>query len=267
MKRILLTFSVLLPINSLLAMQSLPQVHEPSERTRNYVEKALKAFEIPLASIKIYGFEHAERSGWCKSDKKEIAMCEHMNDLFTEYISFHEAAHMKDDAARKIKNHSEFATGFLGGVWLGTYALLNKTALIKEYMNTHPLIGILAHAVYGGIGALSTCWFHFNIARPWATEQAEYRADKMAIEKLIDLNQLNPILMHLVSLKISEKKDGNKKINGHPASVKEYTANKKTLEKHGYQAKETKENNDLIISLTKNEHSAQAIVQNYYSKV
>lgn len=63
------------------------------------------------------------------------------------------------------------------------------------------LLGLIG-AGYGAIGIISTIWFHDNIANNWATEQAEYRADKMVIEKLIELNELDPIAYKLIWLRL-----------------------------------------------------------------
>lgn len=271
MKRIWLILLVLLPVNSLLAMVPRPQLHEPSERTCKYVEQALRAFEIPLNSIKIYGFKRTEDNtslwGIANSDEKFIALLEpSTSDYGITYNSFHEAAHIKDESSKKTRNQARVATGLVGSIWAGTYILLNKTKFVMDYINKHPL-GLLAHFFYGGISAISTGWFHKHIAEPWASEQAEYRADKMAIEKLIEQNLLGPICHALSMQKLLEKTNGAAKMLGHSAASEEYKRMKKVAQSNGCEVKESTSNDDLIISLAKNGLMSSATVKNFYSKV
>lgn len=79
MKRTLLSIGLLiLNISTAFGMQNREELHEPSDWTRTQVEHALNAFEIPLETIKIYGFKKENaRSGYCNSIEKFIAMNEH----------------------------------------------------------------------------------------------------------------------------------------------------------------------------------------------
>jgi hypothetical protein len=276
MKRILLTFSALLLANPLLAMQQPARImSEPSDRIRNYIHNALEAFEIPKESVKIYGFtysnvgsfEGALPAGITDSGTREIAMHENLSDSFTEYASFHEVAHMKDNASKKTRMHAALLTGAFGIPCLSLPFFLSKTETAKYAAYSFPIPFFLASLAYDCTITILLRQFYSNIAHPWAVEQCEYRADKMAIEKLIELSKNDPkklcIIMEFISCKKTDKYEHKKQL-GHPSSVKEYAAAKKVLEKNGFAVTETKEGLDLIVALDKDGLKTSLNLTNYF---
>lgn len=270
MKRILLS-AALLSITSLsFAMQM--QLHEPSERTRKYVEQALKAFEIPLASVTVYGFTPPGSEtllGIASSEEGYIALNENTkSELGVQYVSFHETAHIKDEIHKKIDSHAKYltATSVLGYFALSVKAFGNLQKTIQPRF-LKPL-SYVANGIFG-FYCLGN-WIHSNISVPWAHEQAEYRADKMAIEKLLSINEISPILMQLYSKKEAKKRLGNQRVYGHPPADLEYKAMKKTIQNHGYEVKKyrpTDAPNDLKIKISKNGKHASLKASNFYLKV
>lgn len=266
MKRIL-TISLLLALSTL-AMEE--KVHEPSKRTRTYVGQALRAFNIPLESVKIYGFTDPEGNcgGWANSDRNEIAINESLNDLSAKYNSFHEAAHIKDHVSQKIPLYAKYLTASVLGVYLSIAPKLSKAAekIAAQSKFRNPLLAFMGGS-YGITGILFGMWFHDNAAIQWAHEQGEYRADKMAIEKLLEQDALDPILKTLSSKKELELAFGSARIGGHRPARTEYKAMKKTIEKHGYKVSKYRLENDLRIDITKNGYGRGIQVENFYSKV
>lgn len=274
MKRILLALSLLLPVYSL-AMQPQFESYAPSDRIRNYISNALEAFEIPKESVKIYGFTYSNvenfegvlPAGITNSDTREIAMNENLSDNFTEYASFHEVAHMKDNAIKKSRIHAALLTGALGMPFLSLPFFLSKTETAKYAAHSFPIPFFLASLTYDCTVAILLRQFYSTIAHPWAVEQCEYRADKMAIEKLIELSKNDPkklcIIMEFISYKKTDKYEHKKQL-GHSASSKEYAAAKKVLEKNGFTVTENKEGLDLVIALDKDGLKTSLNLINYF---
>lgn len=258
------------------------QLHEPSKWTRSQVERALKAFEIPTESVQIYGFNSDGVSGFSNSDNKIIAINERSHNFVQIITSFHEAAHIKDNANAKKPLYATCLTaGFLGGYASMLYKVLSfaeKAVMAKPKLAIPSLAGVCSGLVLMiPLGKL----FHENIAFQWASEQAEYRANKMAVEKLITLNKSE--LEKLVKLskkglltyllwwqKSLEQKNGNQRIGGHPPARSEYKATKKILEKNGYEVRKFRPEDapdDLVIGVTKNGKGPFMRVEHFYSKV
>lgn len=273
MKRILLSLALLnLGGHISYGMHTQEQLHEPSQWTRSEVERALKAFEIPTESIKIYGFNKAgARTGFANSKDKTIAINEYGgNNLEQIMTSFHEAAHIKDNASAKIPLYAQCLTA----VFLGGYvSMLPKLISFAEKRVNPRFTNHISAAIGSGCGALGAILavlFYDNIALQWATEQAEYRADKMAVEKLIELNEIEPVVYNLMWKKLLEKEYGNQRIGGHPPARSEYKALKRILEKNRYEVRKYRPEdapNDLKIKISKNGEGPFAQCQNFYSKV
>jgi hypothetical protein len=247
-------------------------LHEPSFRTRTYVEEALKAFHIPSNSIQIYSFdEDGIIAGWADSEGKIIALQENLDDIDCEYTSYHEAAHIKDEATRKIQLHAKYLsttvlyTGLLA-LWYNLHATPKKL-LRSPFFN---LLAYLQTPLHVASYTIACDWFHHKYAIGWASEQAELRADKMAVEKLIEQEKLGPILVKLLDKKFGKYLYGNIKLKGHPRHDTEYKAIKKTIQSYGYNVKKYRpigNPNDLVIEISKNGYTASATSRNFYTKV
>ena len=228
---------------------------EPSARTKSHVERALEAFEIPLSSIRIYGFKqsgNAISTGLANSATKMIALNENISELDSVSTSFHEAAHIKDDISNKIKIYAKWLTG---AALIPYIALFPRSTQYIERMFISRLVQTIFCASYGIIGSSLGFWFYYNAAIPWAIEQGEYRADKMSIEKMLSLNELDPILTRLMNKQILKRNHRHKRIFGHPSAGAEYKAMKTTLQNNGYEVIKSHpggSTNILEISVTKN---------------
>lgn len=253
-----------------------PGLQEPSPKTRAAVEKALKAFEIPAESVKIFGFrDNSDTGGWANSDRKIIAMAEDIDcPHFLTYASFHEAAHIKDEATRKGPLYANY---FYQTAAL-TSALGISAPFLGKAIKAKTMSSFFYHAaIFSTLFQITnfSFWlsnFYSNVARPWSSEQAEYRADKMACEKLIALGAIAPIVSHLARLKLKEKYEGYARTNDHPPARLEFNNVKRTLKKHGYDVfvKDSKERSaELYIAVIKDDKAYRAHVEaeGYNSKV
>lgn len=279
MKRILMSIVLLNLCGHISYGMNNEQLHEPSKWTRSQVERALKAFEIPTESVQIYGFNRAGQLAGYSVNAQAIAINEYYGENAGQiYTSFHEAAHIKDFAGGPDKHAAWLTRGFLVGytsMYLSMFTKLvsfAKKAIITKPKFASPILTALFSGAAGAAayaGPLSDL-FYDNIALQWATEQSEYRADKMAVEKLIILNEIEPVVYKLMCKKIREEEYGNQRIYGHPPARSEYKAIKKTLEKNGYEVRKFRPEdapNDLVIEVTKNGEGALARIEHFYSKV
>ena len=250
------------------------ELKEPSTRTRNAVEKALKAFDIPVESVNIYEEVMPGPGAWANSDKRQICIDEFItDDDRLTYTSFHEVAHIKDSANSKIRSHKFWATA---SVALASYAITSSTAFgfkkIASFANRHPWRFM---GSFIGINTLGPLWFGILFDNPmhaWATEQAEHRADRMACEKLIELNEIKPIAEELASKKLLEKTFGNTKRHaGHAPAGNEFKRFEETLKNHGFTvttAKSEQNPADLLITISKdNIAKSSACLTDYNSKI
>lgn len=236
---------------------------EPSRRTRRHVEMALKAFEIPISSIKIYGLKNngiLTTSGESNSIKKTIAIDEDVSELQSISTSFHEAAHIKDDVNNKLALYAKCLTH---AVVIPYVFMFNGVVRQTERMFSSRFVQTMIFASYGMFGIPLFFWFHQNAAIPWAIEQAEYRANKLAIEKLLSMDKFDEILVTLVNKQILKREYGYARLGGHPPAGLEYKAMKKTLQEHGYDVIKTHPDdapNILEISIIKNGDVLQKVI-------
>lgn len=246
-------------------MDNQKKLIEPSIRTKAHVEEALKAFGIALSMIKVYGFRQNEdlaSSGFANSITQIIGINEEISDLDSIAVSFHEAAHIKDDTSNKIEIYAKYLTGITLIPYIG---LFPRTFLFLERIIISPLVLMMMSASYGALGTSLGFWFYQNAAIPWSIEQGEYRADKLAIEKMVSLNHLDPILLLLADKQILKETHGEQRFLGHPPAGAEYKAIKRNLENHGYVVTKFHSGDILEISLTQDGNGRS--IRKTYNKV
>jgi hypothetical protein len=266
MKQIFSLFTLFLIFSTSNSFAMQRELKEPSSRIRTAVERALKAFGVPVDSIKIYEEKNGQATGWANSDKKEIGIDSEIksNDLLN-YASFHEAAHIKDDASNKILSQArQFIAAITTGSFLFQSFLIpktfNKIAQFKKKTPWDFFGATIATSIAAG-------YFMQNAALQWAMEQAEYRADRMAFEKLIEHNDFEPICIALATKKAEQKVKGNTRSGGHGPASQEFNSMKNTLQNHGFTVQTSKNATNLEIAITKNENVyASGILKNYFSK-
>lgn len=236
---------------------------EPSVRTREHVEMALKAFDISISSVKIYGLKNSGdiiTIGESNSIKKTIAINEDVSELQSMSTSFHEAAHIKDDANNKIEKYAKCLTY---AIVIPYVSMFNGVVRQTERMFSSRFVQTMIFASYGIFGIPLIFWFHKKAAIPWAIEQAEYRANKLAIKKLLSLDKFDEILVTLLNKQILKREYGYARLGGHPPAGLEYKAMKKTLQEHGYDVIKTHTDdapNILEISIIKNGDILQKLI-------
>lgn len=250
--------------DKIVRMSDQNELTDPSPRTEAYVKRALEAFEIPLSSIKIYGFKKTGdvvSGGTANSISRIITMNETNSDLESLYTSFHEAAHIKDDINNKISMYAKWLTAAAATTYLPVLPALMSRLENRITSRLWIPISTAIGAAYGVSFVSLGIWFHDNVAAPWAREQSEYRADKMAVEKLLSLGELDPILHELISKSILAESHGQARILGHPSANSEYKAMKRTLQNHGYEVARSRcggERDTLKISVTRDGNGREA---------
>lgn len=212
--------------------------------------------------MKIYGFKLNDKVvsiGFANSISKFIAINENISELDSIYTSFHEAAHIQDDVNNKIPVYANWLTGSATvGCLSGLPWLISRLETISPVRFLIPL-SIAIGSCYGVSLVYLGAWFHSNIAVPWAVEQAEYRADKMAFEKLLDMNRLDPILSVLMDKWMLFEYQGYTRSHGHPPANFEYKAMKKTLQNRGYEITRYHQSTQNLfrISVTKDDNGRE----------
>ncbi|CAN5209470.1 hypothetical protein BH09DEP1_BH09DEP1_5220 [soil metagenome] len=261
---------VFFSINTTHGMNNEEKLYPSPAWTRAQVERALTAFGILPESIKIYVGEDFGCAGLANSDTKEIAINNNMSAIKIINTSFHEAAHIKDEARTKSKSHANYLTYTAITAYLSIIPkLFDSSHKIMRPKFAFPF-AYCTSLGYGLLGNYFGEWFHTNAAVQWAIEQSEYRADKMAVEKFIELNELEPIASKLIEKNILKKENGNQRTGGHPPARAEYKAMKKTLERNGYEVLKYSPHDahdDLRIEVIKNDEGVFAQSVNFYLKV
>jgi len=198
------------------------QPEKLSPETMKVVDEALKDFGLDSQDIKVIPLdETADSGGWCDSETKTIALRESQCNIpqWGEYAIYHEAAHMYDKASQKVR------------------AACPQSELVAAACGASVVMG-LSLPVFIMVLPLTImfCLITYKKAMQIAHEQAEFRADLLATEKLLAKEKTGPIA-HYLLVKFNEYYFNGKAYRGHsdhPTSLEEFNSVKDFLNHKGY---------------------------------